>query len=294
MKIAHITDIHVTVAPRLSQLWGKRFLGTVNLYLFGRNRHFSEDAQRALVRHVMAQRPDLLICSGDVTSQATPEEFDAAYDLLAPLFSAQPTVLVPGNHDTYTVPAWKKNRIEDRFSEWTGTGDWPRIHRVTDQLTVLGVDACRAHPIASSGIVSEEQLGRIGEALVAEAKAERRVIVVQHYPLRDRRGEPYGPKDHSLLNARALEAVYAPFEDQIVGVLHGHQHHGFQTLMPTEGDGIPIFNSGSSGYAHLPAKRRTAHYNTYDLVDEGLQVSRYSFDGDGFRPEEGGAYATGR
>jgi len=294
MKIAHITDVHVTVAPRVGQLWGKRFLGTINLYVFGRNSHFSKETQTALVRDVVAQEPDLVICSGDLTAQATPEEFDAAYDLLAPLFGRQPSVVVPGNHDTYTGPAWKQNRIEDRFSEWTKTGPWPRVHRINDDLTVLGVDACRAHPVASSGIVSEDQLSRIPGILEQERAAKRRVIIVQHYPLRGRRGEPYGPRDHSLLNAREVEAAYAPFEDIILGIMHGHQHHGFQTKLPTEGDGIPIFNSGSSGYASLPDKNRTAHFNLYDLDERGLHVSRFSFDGSSFQPEVGGAYATGR
>ena len=36
VKIAHITDVHVQAPPRLSEMTGKRLLGTANLYLLGR------------------------------------------------------------------------------------------------------------------------------------------------------------------------------------------------------------------------------------------------------------------
>ena len=170
MRIAHVTDIHVLVPPRLSQLFGKRLLGTVNLYVFGRKSHFSETAQQALVRDVMACEPDAVICTGDLTAQATPEEFRAAFELLEPLFQRQPTVVIPGNHDTYTRSAWKGQFLEKDFAPWVGTGDWPRTHILSDDLSVVCVDVCRAH-VLSTGRIDAAQLAELDVVMRREVEA---------------------------------------------------------------------------------------------------------------------------
>ena len=58
---------------------------------------------------------------------------------------------------------------------------------------------------------------------------------------------------------------------------------------------VEILNPGSSGYAHLPEKDRTAHLCFYTVEDGQLsQVERLTYDGTAFVPEPGGAFATGR
>tara|TARA_B100000029_G_scaffold459657_1_gene490003 strand:+ start:2661 stop:3542 length:882 start_codon:yes stop_codon:yes gene_type:complete len=293
MRIAHVTDIHVLVPPRLSQLFGKRLLGTLNLYVFGRKSHFSEAAQEALVRDVMACEPDALICTGDLTAQATPEEFRAAFELLQPLFQRQPTVLIPGNHDTYTLSAWKGLLIEKDFSSWLGTGDWPRTHILSPDLSVVCVDVCRAH-VLSTGRVDEAQLRELDVVLRKEAEAGRKVIIAMHYPLRDRHGNPYGAKTHNIDNGPDIENCLSAYGETIIAMVHGHVHHGYQTMVPTQFGSFPSLNPGASGYAHLPKLKRTGHFSVYTVESDSISVERYAFDGTSFVPEDGGAYATGR
>jgi len=294
-RIAHITDIHVQIFPRLDQLTPKRLLGTVNLYVFGRKSHFSRVVQETLPAAISSHSPDVLVCTGDLTAQATPAEFDAFHSIYGSLLESQPSVLIPGNHDTYTRDAERSRRIEDRFSPYTGTGPWPRLHLPVEGLACVAVDSCRAHPL-SSGLVDKEQLQRLDTMLSSDELEDRAVLILLHYPLRDRQGNAYGPATRALSNARALEDVLGRHSNRITAILHGHEHHGFRTELPPELGSIPILNPGSSGYAPLEHKDRTAHFNLYDLNLGQLQVQRFRFSSttSQFEPEPGGAYATGR
>jgi 3',5'-cyclic AMP phosphodiesterase CpdA len=298
MRIAHITDIHVTRIPRLRQMTPKRLLGTANLLLGGRRHHFSVEVQEAMVEGVKALEPDAIICTGDLTQTAIPEEFEGAKELLSPLFSRYPTVLISGNHDAYTQQAWKNRDMEGYFDGFMGDGPWPRVHHLNDNIAVLCIDTCRAH-ILSSGQIADAELVRLRELLIGDALRGKKILVALHYPLRDRHGAPYGPPSRALVNAAELEAVLLPHAHRITAVLHGHEHHGYQTTLGNssspEASGITILNPGSSGYAWLPRKGRTAHFNLYTMSDDQLSVERFAYCGKAkrFLPEKGGAYASG-
>ncbi len=295
MRIAHITDIHVQVRPGLFQLLGKRLLGSANLYLLGRHRKFSPEVQQALVEAVTEQHPDVIACSGDLTAQATPEEFEAAHRLLSTLFEGQPTVLIPGNHDVYTRGAERSRRIEELFGSWTGTGPWPRKRLIGSELAFVCLESCRAHPL-SSGRVGAKQLEGLDDMLSAPDLDGRAVMVMLHYPLRGRDGGPYGPAARGLTDARALEAVLARHAARITAILHGHEHHGFSTVLPGAHGEIRILNPGSSGYACLPETGRRAHFCVYTLGENaGLVIERFAYDPQHgrFLLEPGGAWATG-
>jgi 3',5'-cyclic AMP phosphodiesterase CpdA len=294
MRIAHITDIHVQRRPQFSELFGKRFLGAANLYLAGRHDHFTPAAQKALVRALQAQELDVVACTGDLTALATDEEFQAARDLLGPIFAAQPSVIIPGNHDTYVAQAEAERWIERYFGEWTGQGDWPRLHRYGG-VAFVAVDVCRHRPILSTGEIDAPQLQRLDTLLSNPELKGQFVFLMVHYPLRNRHGEPYGPDTRNIKNAAALEAVLAKHSNKIGAVLHGHEHHGFRTRMPVaDGPDIEILNPGAGGYAHLPDKKRTAHFCIYTVQEGGIaQVERFAFDGSDFVPETGGAFASG-
>ena len=293
MRVAHVTDIHVMLPPRPRQLLGKRLLGTANLYLGGRKSHFTRAAQEALVAAVTAQAPDAVVCTGDLTAQGTPEEFEAARALLGPLFSAQPSVVIPGNHDTYTRDAVSSGALEHFFGEWIGSGPWPRLHLVGDDLAVVALQVCEPR-LDSAGRVPDDQLARIGDVLTDASIGDRALFVALHYPLRGRRGEPYGPATRALDGARRLEGALGPHAGSIAAILHGHEHHGYRTSVDLGDVSVPILNPGAGGYAHLPAKRRTAHFTVYEVGRDGLgAIERFAFDGERFEPEAGGAWATG-
>jgi 3',5'-cyclic AMP phosphodiesterase CpdA len=288
VKIVHLTDIHVHVRPTLGELQGKRILGSLNLYLLGREGHFSPASQQAAVDATLAEAPDVVVISGDLTAQALDTEFAAAKALLQPILERFPTVVIPGNHDVYVPEPEPAGTMRRHFGRWMGE-TMPWLH-VFDDVAFLALETCRPH-LLSSGRTPAGQV-EAAAALVEEA-GDRFVFLVQHYPLRDRHGAPYGPSTRALTDAAAVEAMVAG-TDRIGAILHGHEHHGFRTAVPGASRPVPILDPGSSGYAFLPDRQRTAHLNVYDADRRGLHdVRRLRFDGERFVDEPGGAYASG-
>lgn len=292
MRIAHFTDLHVELPPTWAELHGKRWMGSANLYLLGRRGHFTDAARRALVEALGALEPDGFVCTGDLTAQALEREFDAAWALLQPVIADREGALLPGNHDVYTPTSFLERRIERRFGPWTGAGDWPRLRWVCGVACVM-LDVARPG-LLSTGYCDEAQLDGLNTLLGDRRLDGQPVFVMLHYPLRDRRGQPYGPPTRNLRNAAAVEQVLTRHADRITAVLHGHEHHGFRTQLVGEGGTVTLLDPGAAGYAWLPGKRRTAHFCVYELDGPRLsRIERYTFDGERFVPEPGGAWGTG-
>ena len=295
MRIAHATDIHWTIPAPFRRLPGKRLLGAVNQVVKGRAKHFERHVQQALVEHIVALDPDLVVISGDLTTSALEDEFELAREALTPVLERFPTFVIPGNHDVYTRGAKRDRRIEQWFGEWMHRSTGSDVGRLDlDNVTVIGIDPNRPG-LLSSGLVPAEQLATLEAHLRDPDLAGRFVLMAIHYPILNRDGSPYDGLEHGLRNARELIALLerVPFPPQLV--VHGHAHHGFHVTLPTPARPVEIYNAGSSGYAFLPEKRRAACMNLYTVQGSELaQVERFMYDGAQFAPEPGGAYATGR
>ena len=286
MRIAHFTDIHVELPLRASELASKRLAAWVNLRLMGRSHHFTQATIESLVARISSEAPDLVVCTGDLTSTGTEREFVRARELLAPLTDRFPFVCIPGNHDLYTPDGGPQ--FERHFGVFANGASHP-FSRMFGEVEVIGLNAARP-ALTSQGLVSQEQLTKL-DALLSEGT--RPALVLSHYPLRGRHGRPYGPALRNLKNAAEVESVLSR-HPRVAAVLHGHEHHGYRTEIPAQGRSIPSFNPGASGYANLPSRRRTAHFNLYDLDAAGrIDVTRFAYDGRVFALEAGGAYATG-
>ncbi len=276
MRLAHITDLHVERTPKLADLLGKRALGAVNLYVLGRSHHFSRAVQEALPAAVLATNPDRILCTGDLTATATDAEFTAAKALLEPLRTL-PFDCIPGNHDVYT------DESVGRYARHFGDTSVRCI--AAGPVALVLVDVCRPDWL-SRGRATAADLVALDAALAGAGPC----ILGLHYPLRDRRGAPYGPAGRALENAAEVEAVIEKHLN-ILAILHGHEHHGYTTRIP---GGPVIHNPGSSGYAFLPRQHRAAHFNVYEVDGTGIVgVERYAWTGERFEPEAGGAYASG-
>ncbi len=296
MRIAHATDIHWFVPPRLAELGPKRVLGTANLYVRGRRRDFSRDVQRALVAHLLAVAPDLVLITGDLTSQSLPSEFAVARQDLGPLLDSVPTFVIPGNHDVYTRGAQRGRFMEGTFGPWMHREPSGLQRKDYGNVTVLGLDPNRPQLLSASGAVPEAQLDALAQALADPALRDRAVILAIHYPLLDRRGEIYDGAHHGLRNARALIAVLDAAPVRPVLIACGHVHHGYRVLLElSDGVGIPICNPGTSGQAFSPDRRRAAAMAVYELQPDGsVDFARHVHDGAAFAPEPGGAWSSGR
>lgn len=295
VRIAHLTDVHWLVPPRLRHLAPKRVLGTANLYLRGRRHDFDERVQAQAVEHVRALRPDLAVVTGDLTAQALPEEFVKAKTALEPLLAEVPTVVIPGNHDLYAPDAVRDRLFHNAFERWSGRADPDELIRASvGPVTLLGLDPNRPTLLHSRGRVPDAQLQGLAEALSDPALAGRVVVLAVHYPIVDRHGQVYDNYFHGLENARELIAVLAAAPVRPSLVLCGHIHRGFRSAVTlADGAAIPVVNCGSSGLAYHPERRRAAAAALYTVHDDGsVEYARWVHDGTGFAPEPGGAFST--
>ena len=289
MRIAHITDIHVQAPPRFDELTAKRLLGTANLYLLGRKSKFSLAAQKAAVEAVVAGKPDAVLFTGDLTAQALDAEFSQARALLSPILDHFPTIMIPGNHDTYVRENTPGDRMRELFGAWMGDG-MPSVD-VVDDVAFVRLETCRCHPL-SSGYTPDAQLPEAANIL--DTIDGKFTFLCIHYPLLGRDGQPYGPATRSLSNGDTVRQ-FVNTTPGISAIVHGHEHHGFQTTIAGPNGPIPILNPGATGYAHLPDQDRTSHLCFYTIEDGQLsKVERLRFDGERFEPEPGGAFSTGR
>lgn len=293
MRIAHATDIHWTEDVPVRRLPGKRVLGTANQWLRGRRHHFPESVQSCLMEHVEALNPDLFVVTGDLTAQALPSEFEKARRFLDPILTRIPTIILPGNHDLYTQGAAREDRIGSYFGPWMHR-DGALARYETKDLVFLGLNPNRPTWIHASGVVPQAQLDALARVLAEPGIGDRFILLGLHYPVIDRHGAVYDNTHHGLLNASALIQVLSEAPAKPGLIIFGHQHHGYRTHLDAGGTQIPCIDCGSSGYQHMPEKRRAAAMAVYTVNGLELGVERFLHDGSAFVAEAGGPFATGR
>ncbi|HVL70712.1 MAG TPA: metallophosphoesterase [Beijerinckiaceae bacterium] len=198
-RLAHISDLH-----------------------FGR---VDEAAVEGLIDELNAERPDLVVASGDFTMRARNSEFVAARAFLDRLKS--PWLGVPGNHDI--TPYHLIQRFFDPFRRY-------RLHIhpdiepvwIDEQVAVIGLNTARRWAPEfnwSHGRIGREQIART-EALLRGLPRHLFKVIVAHHPFLP----PPWDEDARIVG-RAKEAL-AAFERLGVGLaLAGHLHRGYSRFV---------------------------------------------------------------
>ena len=104
MKIIHFSDPHGGgPAEDWMAYFDKRWVGVFNYRFRRRFRHDLSKLQTA-VEYILDTRPDVAVCTGDLTSAGQPGEFERVLKILKPLRdSGIPLIYTPGNHDCYVT-----------------------------------------------------------------------------------------------------------------------------------------------------------------------------------------------
>lgn len=190
-RIAHISDIH---------------FGTV-----------IEEVAEGLHKQLHAEKPDLVIISGDLTQRATDKQYKQAKEYLDSL--PEPQLVVPGNHD---VPAF--NLFKRFFAPLDGykrfiTDDLDPVYE-DDDLVVLGLNTARSFTI-KNGRVSHEQINYIRQR-ICRTEERKVTILVTHHPFlpppEQRKGSVVG---------RARELLDAIEQCDLDLMLAGHFHQSY-------------------------------------------------------------------
>ena len=228
MKIIHFSDIHT--GGHLSTyraLFDKRIIGTIN-YRLRRKKHIHWEYLSRAIEVIKKERPDYVINTGDLTSVSSLGEFTEAKDRLVPLVndSSFEFINVPGNHDYYVK---NKQSFTARNSTYNFLNrqkfvleDLPLKLERDEAIFILADESRPNSGTKSSGIIYQKDIEKIQQWL--EQPRQKPVILVGHYPLRDKLGNPLA-KRRALENSEALYSMLV--NEKINVTLCGHIHAAF-------------------------------------------------------------------
>ncbi len=196
MKIVHFSDPH---AGGSAEDWmayiDKRWVGVFNYKFRRRFRHDLAKLSKA-VEYILDTRPDVAVCTGDLTSTGQPGEFEKVRPILAPLRnSGIPLLYLPGNHDCY-VNRPKCVAAVREMTEFLSNGDY-RLPDLPVTRNYAGVEflllntSRPSNLLCSWGFVTKADSAWI-EQVCEQPKTMPRILVT-HYPMLE---------DHPILRTR--------------------------------------------------------------------------------------------
>lgn len=258
---------------------GKRALGGLNL-LFHRREYRGGKADALLEKlkqDVLAQHPDYILFTGDLTSLSLQHEFTKARQFVESLGPREKVILLPGNHDCYTYEAQKVARFETFFADYIGASierpyeAFPYVKRLGETVAVVALSSAVATPPGvASGKLGEAQLLRTQEMLQRVSQEGRWVVLAVHHPP-DRRFQKAGGRLRELEDSKELLRIAA--EAKVHMIVHGHEHRGLQHVIsdPATGWRCQVFDAGSSTALSLHPER-CARYNVYTFDTRAPQL----------------------
>ena len=196
MKIVHFSDPH---AGGPAEDWmaylDKRWVGVFN-YRFRRQFVFNIKRLQQAVEYILDTKPDVAVCTGDLTSTGQPGEFAKVIPVLKPLRDSKISVIyVPGNHDYYVkrpkcVKAMKEMVVW--FSQGRyGFDDLPMSLDFGECEFVLINTSAPSNLLCSWGFVKKDTTNYLLEHCKKDKNKPR--ILISHYPMYE---------DHPILRTR--------------------------------------------------------------------------------------------
>lgn len=243
MRLALIGDIHqYTLRVPTHRLFNKRLLGHANLY-FRRRFRFNHLILDALFDKVQTLNPDLLLCSGDVTTTSLEDEFAAIEAYFRPISEQMPVIIVPGNHDRYTFKSARHKRVEQHL-EGLLPRRFPHHRRLNDRWHLVALDAAIPQLMLSRGMLGRRQL-RALERRMERMREDEGLVILCHYPAVTPPGVP-NTWSHGLVEAKQLRKLIARCKARVV-FLHGHIHRPWRWGESDGRRGGPVtcINAGS-------------------------------------------------
>jgi Icc protein len=229
VTIAHISDLHV---------------GSV---------HFVPNLLNRVIVELNELKPDIVVCTGDITNEGFRGEFKTASAYLEQIESR--VVAVPGNHDS-------KNVGYVHFEEMIGPRHW-RVD-LRDGVTIVGVDS--SEPDLNDGQVGRERYPWIMEQFAEPAALK---IYAHHHHLLPVPGT--GRERSTVADAGDLLEVL--IRSGVKLALTGHKHVPYVWRL----ENIYIANAGTCSSLRLRGHTRPA-YNVIEYeADEVRIVQKHPF-----------------
>jgi 3',5'-cyclic AMP phosphodiesterase CpdA len=210
--------------------------------------HFVPSLLERAISEINELEPDLVVCSGDLTTAGFKQEYLEAkeyLDLLGPEF-----VVVPGNHDA-------RNVGYVHFEEFFG--DRERVVRL-DGVTVVAIDSTQPD-------LDEGQIGRGRYGWIADqfgASADLRVFVMHHHLL----PVPGTGRERNIVYD-AGDAIEVLQQAKVNFVLCGHKHVPYAWRL----ENLFVVNAGTVSSLRLRGNTRPC-YNVVEISGPAVDVWR--------------------
>lgn len=194
----------------------------------------------ALERLVAAQRPDVLLLSGDVTQRAKAKQFAAARAFVDRL-QVPAMVAVPGNHD---IPLLNlPRRLFRPYGRWCKVfGDDLEPSFENPSVLVVGVNSTRRWRHVH-GEVSMGQIERVAQRLTAASPRQWKLVML-HHPV----AVPRPDEDPNLVRGH-MEAVKYWRMAGADMVLAGHNHLPWASPLVATGSAERVIWAVNAGTA---------------------------------------------
>lgn len=261
--IAHISDIHLAPLPdvRPLDLFNKRITGYVNWKL-KRNAKMCPEAGKNLVTHMIAQRADMNVITGDLVNLALPEETKNAANWLKNVGNPAHVCVVPGNHDAYLPGTLDKARLAYgayATGETLDEAPYPFVRRVGDVAIIGCSSAIATPPFIAAGLFDKQQAHRLAQCLDILKDAGFFRIVAIHHPPNKEFSRPYRK---GLIGARLFRKIIAEHGAELV--LHGHTHISSVHSIDGQDNKVPVI--GVAAASSCPTSNTApARYNLFQI-----------------------------
>ncbi len=217
--------------------------------------HFVANLLERAITEVNDLQPDVVVCSGDLTTHGFRQEYAEAVSYLGRL-ECETLVVVPGNHDSRNVGYV---HFEEEF------GERNTVARVNG-VTIVAVDS--SEPDLDHGQIGRGRYGWIAEEFAKPA--DFRIFVLHHHLL----PVPGTGRERNIVYD-AGDSLEVLQQAKVNLVLSGHKHVPYAWRL----EDIFIVNAGTVSSLRLRGKGRPC-YNVVEIEGRHVDVwRRYPFHG---------------